>query len=445
MGLMSEYMKTFSLVTFGCKVNQYESQVIREALTGRGLKEVAPFEADISIIDTCAVTGESQGKGRRAVRRARRKNPTCLIVATGCSARIFAQELQDAGASFVEPDKQKILSLLFPVRSDKRSHQPHTLAGITNFQGHSRAFIKIQDGCQEFCSYCIIPYVRPFPTSRAKSEVVAEARRLAEAGYKELVLAGINLGRYAGGLSNLVLALQKIEGVERIRLSSIEASDVDQELLGLAKYGKLAPHFHLPLQSGDDQILHKMNRHYTARDYLRRLDEIRSYLDQPAITSDIMVGFPGESEEAFRCTVEVTKAASFARTHIFPFSPRPGTRAHSLPGRVPSKVIRRRKEGLKEVAEESAIEFKKKFIGKKARVLVEYPPRNLPGCPSVAGQPGSLTGCQAVGPPASRPLSGYTEHYLRVKFPGPRSLVGQMVDVEITGLEEGFLQGRKLD
>ena len=396
---------------------------------GQGLKEVGPFEADISIINTCAVTIESQGKGRRAVRRARRENPTCLVIATGCSARAFPQELQDAGASFVQPDKQKILCLLFP-----EIPQVHTLTGISNFQGHTRAFIKVQDGCQEFCSYCIIPYARPFPTSRPAPEVVAEARRLAEAGYKELVLAGINLGRYAGGLSKLVLALQEIKAVERIRLSSIEARDVDRELLGLAKFGKLAPHFHLPLQSGDDRILHKMNRHYTARGYLKHLDEIRSYLDQPAITSDIMVGFPGESEEAFNRTIEVTRAARFARTHIFPFSPRPGTRAYSLPGRVPAMVLRRRKEELTEVAEESAREFKKKFIGKMARVLVEGFKRNLPG---------SLTGCQAARLPGSKPLSGYTERYLRVKFPGPQSLVGQMVDVEITGLKEGFLQGRR--
>jgi len=452
-------MNNFSIITFGCKVNQYESQQLREALAGQGFKEVASHQADISIINTCAVTVESQGKGRRATRRARRQNPSAFIIASGCSAAAFPEELRRAGAHLVEPDKEKVLRMLLALGPSRQSCPGQTLPGISSFQGHSRAFIKVQDGCQEFCSYCIIPYVRPFAASRPMAEVVAEAQRLAQAGYKELVLAGINLGRYNEGLSKLILALQEIGPVERIRLSSIEASVVDRELLALAKHGKLAPHFHLPLQSGDDHILHKMNRHYTARGFLKNLDEIKSYLNEPAITSDIMVGFPGETEEEFRHTVEVAKAAQFARTHIFPFSPRPGTRAYVLPQRVPAQVIKRRKEDLKQVTETSALEFKKKFIGKKARILVEFP-----YCPWDAEHPsldpesrdegqdakhgrrplGTLRAPSGSEGPTSdiQPLSGYTERYLRAQFPGPQNLRGEMVDVEITGIEEGTLQGR---
>lgn len=405
----------FEIITFGCKVNQYESQLIREELARHGHVAAGRQDAvaDLYVVNTCAVTARTESACRQRIRRLAREAPDATIIVTGCSAELKPEAFAGmAGVAAVIPQSRKA-ELIDHVLGSVGRGQPD---GISSFQGHTRAFLKVQDGCNAFCAYCVVPYARSQLSSRPVREVVEEANRLVANGYKEIVLTGVHLGYYGrdpGGetdLAHLARALLEECPLERLRLSSIEAMELTDELLELAgRDRRFCPHFHLPLQSGDDAILTKMNRTYSTEQYLAVVERVRAALDRPSVTTDVIIGFPGETEENFANTLRVCQAMGFSRMHIFPYSDRPGTAAADLPDKCQDRVIWERRKRIEEQAAGLALEYKKQFRGETVRVLVE-------------GKRDKSTG----------ELCGYTDRYMRVVFGGPDSLMNSLVPVVIT-------------
>lgn len=418
--------KKCSFATLGCKVNQYETQALREILLGAGYLEV-PFgqPCDVCVINTCAVTGGASRKSRKHIYRAIRANPGAVVAVTGCLAEVDKAEIETIpGVSRVisKAEAGDILRVL------GESDSGHGAFEISQFGGHTRAFLKIQDGCEAFCSYCIIPYARGRLRSRNREEIRREAKRLVAAGHREIVLTGIHLGLYGAErddsdrLEDVVEDLLAMDGLERLRLSSIEMREVNDRLLDLiVGHEKLCPHLHIPLQSGDDDILRAMNRGYTSAEFLAALDRIRARVDNPSLTSDVMVGFPGESDEQFRNTLSVCRLAGFSRLHVFRFSPRDGTRAAEMPGRIPERIAKEREAETERLGDELALEYKRGFVGRAARPLVEHDRDRESGS-----------------------LCGYTERYLKVIFDGGDALAGAIVNVSIERCEASAMYGRLL-
>ena len=424
-------MPTCALVTLGCKVNQYDSQAIREELARLGYREVgAAMAADLYVVNTCCVTHESHRKSLQHVRRLARAHPEAVLVVTGCSAETSAEEIRAIpGVRLVAGNDAKPLlarmaaaiggsgrlsqePVLSPMPGEAGGPPP-AWPSIHGFAGHTRAFVKIEDGCNDFCSYCIVPRVRGRVRSRPPGEVVEEVRRLAANGHLEVVLTGIHLGAYGsetGGAWGLVPLLERLvatPGLRRLRLSSIELREVGDELIELAAHAAvLCPHFHIPLQSGDDAVLRAMNRHYTAADFLARLDAIRAKIAEPALSTDIIVGFPGETDEQFRRTVEVARRAAFSRVHVFPYSDREGTAASRMAGKVAKAGIDARRAQMLAAARELARAYHERFVGRAVEALVET-------------QRDRRTG----------QLCGYTERYVRAFFDGPDELRGKLAQV----------------
>jgi len=413
-----------AFLTLGCKVNQYDTQAIRERLLACGAVEVSPdAPADAFIVNSCSVTATSDSKSRRAARHAARISPGALVVVTGCTAdsdpRLAAKlGIPPAGLLVVGNDRKLDIPRLLAGRwggaagPGDRTVANTWSAGISSFEGHTRAFIKIQDGCNNFCSYCIVPHVRGRVRSRPVCEIVNEARRLADRGYREIVLTGIHAGAWgqdgcSGELADVIEALRGVEGLQRLRLSSIEAVEVSDRLIELAAAGALCPHFHVPLQSGSDAVLERMNRRYTASQFLDLVERLRERIPQPSITTDVLLGFPGETDADFERTAEACLRAGFSRTHIFPFSARPGTPAARLPGRCSPQAVAERKRRLAAIAWQTALDYKNLFAGRHAAVLVE-------GERDRSGK-----------------LCGYTDRYIRVLFDGPDSLMGRLAAVRL--------------
>jgi len=427
---------TFALVTFGCKVNQHDSQAIREALEAAGWRECGPGEdAECYIVNTCCVTRESHRKSLRAVRRTARRHPGALIVVTGCCVDADRQAIASLpGVSLVavNDEKPRLAGLVAGLAEEGVGESGAVVSAwprISRFAGHSRAFVKIEDGCNDFCSYCIVPYVRGRVRSRPPEEVVAEVERLVANGYKEVVLTGIHLGAYGSEtdgrwtLTGLLERVVETPGLRRLRLSSLELREVTDDLVELvAGSPVVCPHLHIPLQSGDDEVLRAMNRHYTTREFLERLESIRRRVEEPAITTDIICGFPGESEDHFRHTVAVARSAGFSRIHVFPYSDREGTAAAALPGKVPLEVISARKAELLAVAKELAYAYHRRFLGRVVEPLVESRRDRSTGL-----------------------LCGYTERYVRVCFDGPHHLKGEIVAVVGSSATATHLVGQRRD
>jgi threonylcarbamoyladenosine tRNA methylthiotransferase MtaB len=375
-----EMKQRFRIFTLGCKVNQYESQAIREQLLTAGLEESNSNQADIYVVNTCTVTARADRESCCLIRKAIRSNKAKVIV-TGC---------------LVENDAQKILQI-----SDKLQIVPNRLKPlkISGFKGRERAFVKVQDGCNNRCSYCKVPLVRGKSASRDVKEIIAEVGRLTSRGFKEIVLTGICLGdyRYKGHkLVNLLKLLEKIKGEFRIRLSSIEPQLVSGALIEkIADSAKICPHLHIPLQSGDNEILRKMNRPYTVKDYLALIARIKKRIKNVAITTDVLAGFPGEKERNFRNTARCLKKVAPLRTHIFSFSPREGTAAFNFPGRVEDEVIKRRVKLLNKIAAKASYKYRRRFSGRYLTVLVESQRDKQSGL-----------------------LTGYSENYIRVAVEG---------------------------
>lgn len=375
---MSANLKT---VTLGCKVNQYETEYVREGLERIGFREVAGEErADLCIVNTCTVTQEGDAKSRQVIRRLARENPGARIVVMGCYATRAPEEVARLpGVAEVVTDKRELPDLL------GRFGVVDIPTGISRFANRRRAYVKVQDGCLLRCSYCIIPQVRPHLYSRSPELILDEVRRLVDNGYRELILTGVHLGHYgveqnAGKpksawlrLSHLVDRIARLPGDFRIRLSSIEATEVTRELIQvLAEHqDKVCPHLHVCLQSGSDRILRRMKRRWSARHFIDRCRLVCESLAEPALTTDVIVGFPGETDADFAETCRVVREVGFSKVHIFPFSPRRGTPAAELEDQLPKQVKAERSQQLAQLETELQVAYFRRLLGRELRVLIE--------------------------------------------------------------------------
>ncbi len=379
---MSAAPKLKSL-TLGCKVNQYETQFVREGLLGIGYEDAAEDEpADLCIINTCTVTAEGDAKSRKLIRNLARHNPGSRIVVMGCYATRAPEEVRQLpGVTEVVTDKRELPDLL------GRFGVTDIPTGISGFGSRHRAYVKVQDGCMLRCSFCIIPHVRPELTSRPKQHILDEVRRLVDNGYREIVLTGIHLGHYGVDfnrhrpknewirLSNLVDNIVQLPCDFRVRLSSIEATEVTRELIAvMAQHPeRVCPHLHISMQSGSDSVLRRMRRRWGSRRFIDRCGLVRDALDQPAITTDIIVGFPGETDREFAETCQTARQAGFSKIHIFPFSARRGTPAAEMPGQLPKSIKQQRGRELAALETELRDEYFRTLLGQRLRVLVESP------------------------------------------------------------------------
>lgn len=373
-------LKTYTL---GCKVNQYETEFLREGLLGIGYQDASDKQpADLCVVNTCTVTAEGDKKSRQIIRRLARDNPASKIVVMGCYAtRAPTEVAQLPNVTEVLTDKRELPDLL------GRFGVTDVPTGISGFGRRHRAYVKVQDGCMLRCSFCIIPHVRPELASRPLPHILDEVRRLVYNGYREVVLTGIHLGHYGVDwnrnlpkrrwtrLSHLVRAIAEIPGDFRIRLSSIEATEVTRELIDvMAEYcKKVCPHLHISMQSGSDSVLRRMRRRWGSQRFVDRCRLLSESLDQPAITTDIIIGFPGETDAEFQETCDVARRVGFSKIHIFPFSARRGTPAADLPGQLPKHVKAQRSTELSRVETELRESYFSSLAGKRLRVLVESP------------------------------------------------------------------------
>ena len=375
-------------LTLGCKVNQYETEYVRQGLQQAGYSDAQQEEeADLCIVNTCTVTAEGDAKSRQAVRKLARHNPQSRIVVMGCYATRAPSELA-ALPNVVEvvTDKRELPDLL------GRFGVVDVPQGISRFGDRHRAYLKVQDGCLLRCSFCIIPAVRPQMQSRQQDEIVAEAQRLIGAGYRELVLTGIHLGHYGVDfnrgrpksewirLAGLVGRLIALPGDFRLRLSSIEATEVTRELVEVLHDAgpRVAPHLHISMQSGSDHVLRRMRRRWGSQRFVDRCLWVRERLDQPALTTDVIVGFPGETDSDFAQTCDVVREVGFSKIHIFPFSPRRGTPAATMPDQIPKQLKQARSRELAKLEAELRDQYQAGLAGRQLRVLVESPYSELP-------------------------------------------------------------------
>ena len=369
-----------AIYSLGCKVNIYESEYVENLLKNHGYT-IIPFDgdlkADIYIINTCSVTNESDKKSRKIIHQAKRKNKDAVVVVMGCYSQVKADDI-DADIVLGNKDKSKILDYLdefFTKKTaikkiyDLRDNYFFESMFITNFDNHTRAFVKIQDGCNAFCSYCIIPYTRGRVRSKKFDDVVKEVTTLVENGYHEIVLTGIHTGKYGVDLKNMNLEkllrrLVQIPGLYRLRLSSIEINEITDGIMDLIRESDvIAHHFHIPLQSGSDAILKSMNRRYTTDDYLRLVNKIRKLKDNISITTDLIVGFPGETEENFEDTLSFLSKVNFMKIHVFPYSQRDGTVASEMKDQVDVSVKKRRVKRVLELSDTCERKYYSSYIG----------------------------------------------------------------------------------
>ncbi len=420
-------MARLKTTTLGCKVNQYETEYIRQGLVGIGYEDVQDGEtADLCIVNTCTVTNEGDAKSRQVIRRLARDNPDARIVVMGCYATRAPEEVaQLPNVAEVVTDKRELPDLL------GRFGVVDIPTGISTFGDRHRAYVKVQDGCLLRCSYCIIPHVRPALTSRPVEPILDEVRRLVANGYREIVLTGVHLGHYGVDwnfqrrkedwvrLSHLTRMIAELEGEFRIRLSSIEATEVTRELIDVMKQypDRICPHLHICLQSGSDAVLRRMKRRWGAKRFVDRCNLVKEMLDQPSITTDIIVGFPGETEEEFQQTCDVAEQVGFSKIHVFPFSVRRGTPAAEMADQLPKKEKQARVRHVMEIETSLRQRYFSSLEGRRLQVLVER-----------------------TGDVEQRML-GTSCRYAPVEFDGGRHLVGQLVDVQATSTEGNRLLG----
>lgn len=370
--------KKFKVVTLGCRTNQYESQAYSDQLLQAGYEEVrGEEEADLCIVNTCTVTEGADSSSRHEIRLLSRKHPNAQIVVTGCLAERAPHEmlsLPNVAHVVANKDKENLLSKIFP-------EETWPEFAISHFGAHTRAFVKVQDGCNSFCTYCILPYVRGRSRSRRMESIIEEVKGLIANGYKEVVITGINVGDFDGApsgeekalrLVDLVTAIDALPGLERLRISSIDPDEVDEELLNAVLKGKTTCHsMHIVLQSGSNVILKRMNRKYTREMFIDAIDRIRQESADFTFTTDVIVGFPGESERDFQDTLDMMDYVGFAKVHMFPYSPRERTRAALYPGRIPSSLMQERKQEILRKSERHAFELRERFVGRTMEILCE--------------------------------------------------------------------------
>lgn len=425
-------MKKAALHNLGCKVNAYETEAMQHLLEEAGY-EIVPFtqKADVYVINTCSVTNMADRKSRQMLHKAKKNNPDSIVVAAGCYVQTSEKEvLNDLSVDIVIGNDRKhdLVRLLEEYSLDSVNDTVDDINDgkhdfeelfIDQTKEHTRAFIKVQDGCNQFCSYCIIPYARGRVRSRRFENVIAEVERLAANGFKEVVLTGIHLSSYgvdfeeATGLLELIQAVNAVKGIERIRLGSLEPKIVTEHFASeLSKLDKICPHFHLSLQSGCDATLKRMNRKYTTKEYERGCELLRKYFVHPAITTDVIVGFPGETEEEFEQTEAYLEHIHFYEMHIFKYSKRKGTRAAVMPDQIDEQVKAARSEKLIALGHDMSKEFRKFYIGKNEEVLFEEK--------AVIGD--------------KEYFVGYTKEYVKVAKKTAENLENQIVSGRISGM-----------
>lgn len=425
-------MKKAALHNLGCKVNAYETEAMQHLLEEAGY-EIVPFtqKADVYVINTCSVTNMADRKSRQMLHKAKKNNPDSIVVAAGCYVQTSEKEvLNDLSVDIVIGNDRKhdLVRLLEEYSLDSVNDTVDDINDgkhdfeelfIDQTKEHTRAFIKVQDGCNQFCSYCIIPYARGRVRSRRFENVIAEVERLAANGFKEVVLTGIHLSSYgvdfeeATGLLELIQAVNAVKGIERIRLGSLEPKIVTEHFASeLSKLDKICPHFHLSLQSGCDATLKRMNRKYTTKEYERGCELLRKYFVHPAITTDVIVGFPGETEEEFEQTKAYLEHIHFYEMHIFKYSKRKGTRAAVMPDQIDEQVKAARSEKLIALGHDMSKEFRKFYIGKNEEALFEEK--------AVIGD--------------KEYFVGYTKEYVKVAKKTYENLENQIVSGRISGM-----------
>lgn len=425
-------MKKAALHNLGCKVNAYETEAMQHLLEEAGY-EIVPFtqKADVYVINTCSVTNMADRKSRQMLHKAKKNNPDSIVVAAGCYVQTSEKEvLNDLSVDIVIGNDRKhdLVRLLEEYSLDSVNDTVDDINDgkhdfeelfIDQTKEHTRAFIKVQDGCNQFCSYCIIPYARGRVRSRRFENVIAEVERLAANGFKEVVLTGIHLSSYgvdfeeATGLLELIQAVNAVKGIERIRLGSLEPKIVTEHFASeLSKLDKICPHFHLSLQSGCDATLKRMNRKYTTKEYERGCELLRKYFVHPAITTDVIVGFPGETEEEFEQTKAYLEHIHFYEMHIFKYSKRKGTRAAVMPDQIDEQIKAARSEKLIALGHDMSKEFRKFYIGKNEEVLFEEK--------AVIGD--------------KEYFVGYTKVYVKVAKETAENLENQIVSGRISGM-----------
>lgn len=433
-----------AFLTLGCKVNQYETDAMKELLEADGY-EIVDFKepADVYIINTCSVTNMADRKSRQMIHRAKKNNPDAVIAAAGCYVQASEQDLIDNQIAdvLIGNNKKKeiaqILDRYFENRKnisevvDIAQTKDYESLTIHKVSEHTRAYIKIQDGCNQFCSYCIIPYTRGRIRSKDPKEVIQEIQNLAEDGFQEVVLTGIHLSSYGKDLGNITLLdiikkIQKIDGIQRIRLGSLEPRIITEEFVReLKECEKVCPHFHLSLQSGCDETLRRMNRRYNTEEYEKALMILRKYYEHPALTTDVIVGFVGETEEEFEKTREYLEKINLYEMHIFKYSVRKGTRAEKMEGHLPEDIKNRRSGVLLEMTRRHKKDFEQWYVGKAQKVLLE----------------------EIIEIDGTKYIQGHTERYVKVavKFDNNLEILRQnnIIVVEIEGfLDENLLYGK---
>ena len=418
-------MRKAALHNLGCKVNYYETEAMTQLLEKNGY-EIVEFseKADVYIVNTCSVTNMADRKSRQMLHKAKSKNPKAVVVATGCYVQTATEKIkEDLSIDIIVGNNKKkdiveILDNFFEKKEnlhviDINHTEEYEDLEISTVTEHTRAHMKIQDGCNNFCSYCIIPYARGRIRSRKMDNIKKEMQRLAESGFCEIVLTGINLGFYKDGNDTLIDVIEMadgIDGIERIRLGSIDPEIITEEFVSrLKKVKKICPHFHLSLQSGCDSVLKAMNRHYTTGEYLEKCEMLRQVFHNPAITTDIIVGFPGESQSDFETTVAFAKEVGFAQLHVFKYSKRNGTVAAKMPNQIEEKEKSKRSEVLIQAGLELTKKYREGFVGKKETVLFEEV-KNIDG---------------------REYYVGHTKNYIEVAIESREDVSGKILKVEI--------------
>jgi threonylcarbamoyladenosine tRNA methylthiotransferase MtaB len=431
-------MQRIAITTLGCKTNQFESAAMTETLTRDGF-QVVPFEeeADIYVINTCTVTARTDAESRRLIRRARSSRPGARIVVTGCYAQLAFEQLREMpGVNLIlgNSEKKDISGLLREIGDTPRVlvsdiSLERNAGGINleSFAEHTRAFLQVQNGCDSYCSYCIVPYARGRSRSVPMPEALDGIRAFAAKGFREVVLTGIHLGGYgldltpSVNLTDLLAAVEKERPVQRLRLGSVEPTEITPALVEIMSASHIiCPHLHVPLQSGHDQVLSRMNRRYTTARFREVIAELNDAIPHICVGLDVIAGFPGETEGEFAETLRFIESLPVAYLHVFPFSSRPGTRAATMPGHLPGGVVRKRAEQLRRLSERKKEAFWRNFIGHELQVLVQ-----------------EIEGDGMV--------KGLSRNYIPVIFPGNGTLINTEITVRITGAGKGSLRGEWAD
>ena len=422
-------MKRAALHNLGCKVNAYETEAMQQLLEENGY-EIVPFKegADVYIINTCTVTNMADRKSRQMLHRAKKMNPDAIVVAAGCyvQAKEASGEIDESIDIVIGNNKKKDLIQILDGLYEKKQGQNKAVIDINHTHEyeemhlnktaeHTRVYIKVQDGCNQFCTYCIIPFARGRVRSRAKEDVVREVTELAANGYQEVVLTGIHLSSYGVDLENenilsLILAVNEIEGIKRIRLGSLEPRIITEDFVKtISGLEKMCPHFHLSLQSGCDETLRRMNRRYTSEEYYEKCMLLRKYFAHPALTTDVIVGFPGETEEEFEKSKAFIDKVDFYETHIFKYSKREGTKAAVMDNQIPEQIKTARSNELLELDQKKRIKYEEQFVGTTVEVLME----------------------EQIKIDGENYQVGHTKEYVKVALKTEANLQNKLVDIQI--------------